>query len=522
MNSKLKTFSKKALSIAVSTVRDAALHILVDALSSSISREAKAKLEHKNGAYYRRKIVESAIENAKKEIESEPPTELREETKDLLVVEDAGFVPTDPINLTAPTKPLTDLWDDPDAILSVASVAPAVEVAPVVPATSNFVPRTKEQLWADAQKAVETMDASEGLADLDGSVGRIAVDAKRMINCRADLNQLIPFKYGFAWQSYLKSTERHWTFQEVRLENDKADWSTATPAEAKTIVSAIYSLELNSVFLNNDAILNIYRFLTNPEARQYLLRQRAELSVWGNFVHAVMDEYTEQLANTESGVQRLSFNDGAYRAFFSQDQVATRQANRRSIQIKVSDPLIMQHASDSIEDRWEVVVCLVLQYLVFGLVYNYTSLIQLLSFNKVGKYSGLTQGAHNILRDLAMHTEFSMLCVNQILEENADILTADNIESLRKTVNHHVKVEMEYMDWWANVDLPECKFADQVQTLQFLVDRYLLSVGIPGLFNQSRPNIEWFVKLYDSFIPDLHSGGNTVLSASGTGGSLEW
>jgi hypothetical protein len=33
--------------------------------------------------------------------------------------------------------------------------------------------------------------------------GRVQVDQKMMINCKADLNQLVPFKYDWAWQKYL-------------------------------------------------------------------------------------------------------------------------------------------------------------------------------------------------------------------------------------------------------------------------------------------------------------------------------
>ena len=42
------------------------------------------------------------------------------------------------------------------------------------------------------------MDASEAVAELEGTSGRVQVDEKRMINCRADLNQLVPFKYDWA------------------------------------------------------------------------------------------------------------------------------------------------------------------------------------------------------------------------------------------------------------------------------------------------------------------------------------
>ena len=47
------------------------------------------------------------------------------------------------------------------------------------------------------------MDISAGLDELEQNGQRIQVDQKRMINCRADLNQLVPFKYDWAWQKYL-------------------------------------------------------------------------------------------------------------------------------------------------------------------------------------------------------------------------------------------------------------------------------------------------------------------------------
>ena len=38
-------------------------------------------------------------------------------------------------------------------------------------------------------------------AELEMGAARIQVDDKRMINCKADLNQLVPFKYDWAWQN---------------------------------------------------------------------------------------------------------------------------------------------------------------------------------------------------------------------------------------------------------------------------------------------------------------------------------
>ena len=46
-------------------------------------------------------------------------------------------------------------------------------------------------------------DHATGLEQVEFGAARITVDDKQMINCRADLNQLVPFKYKWAWQKYL-------------------------------------------------------------------------------------------------------------------------------------------------------------------------------------------------------------------------------------------------------------------------------------------------------------------------------
>ncbi|MGY2227407.1 ribonucleotide-diphosphate reductase subunit beta, partial [Pseudomonas gingeri] len=77
---------------------------------------------------------------------------------------------------------------------------------------------------ARAKAALDALDVAEGLAELEGASARVAVDEKRMINCRADLNQLVPFKYDWAWQKYLDGCANHWMPQEVNMTADISLW----------------------------------------------------------------------------------------------------------------------------------------------------------------------------------------------------------------------------------------------------------------------------------------------------------
>ena len=54
---------------------------------------------------------------------------------------------------------------------------------------------------AAAREAVNNLDETAGMEELDemmANAGRVQVDQKMMINCKADLNQLVPFKYDWA------------------------------------------------------------------------------------------------------------------------------------------------------------------------------------------------------------------------------------------------------------------------------------------------------------------------------------
>ena len=118
----------------------------------------------------------------------------------------------------------------------------------------------------------ETVDPeSSGLIDRSG--GRVSVDEKRMINCRADVNQLLPLKYKWAWEKYLSGCNNHWMPTEVSMQADIALWKSRdglTEDERRAIKRNLGFFAASESLVANNIVLAIYRHLTNPECRQYL------------------------------------------------------------------------------------------------------------------------------------------------------------------------------------------------------------------------------------------------------------
>ena len=74
----------------------------------------------------------------------------------------------------------------------------------------------------------QSFEGNTGLEDLSFGDGRIQVDDKQIINSRADLNQLVPFKYKWAWEKYLSACSNHWMPNEINMSADIATWNLAS------------------------------------------------------------------------------------------------------------------------------------------------------------------------------------------------------------------------------------------------------------------------------------------------------
>ena len=121
-----------------------------------------------------------------------------------------------------------------------------------------------------------------GLGEIERGGARVSVDDKRMINARADVNQLLPLKYRWAWEKYLHGCNNHWMPTEVSMQADIALWKSKdglTEDERRMLKRNLGFFAASESLVANNIVLAIYRHLTNPECRQYLLRQAFEEAI---------------------------------------------------------------------------------------------------------------------------------------------------------------------------------------------------------------------------------------------------
>ena len=94
-------------------------------------------------------------------------------------------------------------------------------------------------------------------------------------NSKTDPNKILPMNYLWARRHYKDGVANNWTPEEVPMQRDVEQWkgNKLTPEIRKLILWNLGFFSTAESLTANNIVLAVYRHVTNPECRQYLLRQ---------------------------------------------------------------------------------------------------------------------------------------------------------------------------------------------------------------------------------------------------------
>ena len=394
------------------------------------------------------------------------------------------------------------------AVEKTVQAPPPVEAAASAEATSPVEAGTpKDEVLLQAEAALADLDApmvGDGEAD---EYQRVTVDQKRMINCRADLNQLVPFKYDWAWQKYLDGCANHWMPQEVNMTADIALWKAEgglTQDERLIVKRSLGFFSTADSLVANTLVLAIYRLITNPECRQYLLRQAFEEAI-----HTHAYQYV---------IESLGMDEGEIFNMYHEVPAVARKASWGLKYTKdISDPTF---TTGTLETDKVLLKNLIAYYCVLEGVFFYCGFTQILSMGRRNKMTGTSEQFQYILRDESMHVNFGIDVINQIKMENPDLWDEEMQNQARQMILEGTQLEIEY----ARDTMPRGVLGMNANMmadyLMFIANRRLAQIGLAEQFPGVRNPFPWM-----SEIMDLKKEKNffeTRVTEYQTGGALSW
>ena len=165
-------------------------------------------------------------------------------------------------------------WDDETT--PVAKPASMPQPTPAMPAAPRSLNAQLNDMALNPA-LVDRPDAAKG-----DEARRVNAADKRIINGQTDVNQLVPFKYKWAWDKYLAGCANHWMPQEINMQRDIELWKNPnglTEDERRLIKRNLGFFVTADSLAANNIVLGTYRHITAPECRQYLLRQAFEEAI---------------------------------------------------------------------------------------------------------------------------------------------------------------------------------------------------------------------------------------------------
>jgi ribonucleoside-diphosphate reductase beta chain len=384
--------------------------------------------------------------------------------------------------------------------------APAVAQPVVQPVVQEAAPAPVVEP-TPAPVAAEPVAEAPVTAVAAESSERVTVDQKAMINCRADLNQLVPFKYEWAWQKYLDGCANHWMPQEVNMTADIALWKSdeGLSDDERTIIkrSLGFFSTADSLVANN-LVLAIYRLITNPECRQYLLRQAFEEAI-----HTHAYQYC---------IESLGMDEGEiFNMYHEVPSVATKASWAIKYTKEINEP---GFTTGTLETDKALLKNLIAYYCVLEGIFFYCGFTQILSMGRRNKMTGTSEQFQYILRDESMHVNFGIDVINQIKLENPELWDQEMQESARNMILEGTTHEVAY----ARDTMPRGVLGMNAnmmeEYLQFIANRRLAQIGLAEQFPGVKNPFPWM-----SEIMDLKKEKNffeTRVTDYQTGGALTW
>ncbi|MFT7286388.1 MAG: ribonucleoside-diphosphate reductase beta chain [Halieaceae bacterium] len=389
---------------------------------------------------------------------------------------------------------------------SAASATPSGDM-PTAANTGSGAAKTPQSNLEVAQENLRKLDAAMGLDDLASSASRVSIDEKAMINCRADLNQLVPFKYDWAWQKYLDGCANHWMPQEVNMTADVATWKDPqglSEDERRIVLRSLGYFSTADSLVANNLVLAVYRLITNPECRQYLLRQAFEEAI-----HTHAYQYC---------IESLGMDEGAvFNMYREVPSVARKAAWSLSHTHELSDPTFN---TGTYEADQTLLRNLIGFYAVTEGIFFYCGFSQILSMGRRNKMTGVAEQFQYILRDESMHLNFGIDVINQIKMENPHLWTEAFKQEAIQMILEGTQLEIEYARDTMPRGVLGMNAAMMEEYLQFIANRRLSQLGLPEQFSGAQNPFPWM-----SEIMDLRKEKNffeTRVIEYQTGGALSW
>lgn len=325
-------------------------------------------------------------------------------------------------------------------------------------------------------------------------------------NSKTDPNKILPMTYLWAREHYKAGVANNWTPEEVSMQKDVEQWkssSVISDLERRLILWNLGFFSTAESLTANNIVLAVYNHVTNPEARQYLLRQAFEEAIHTDtFIYCcdTLGLDPDEIYNMYNTIPSIKDKD---------DFVV-------NLTKSVFDPSFTTEGDENIQ---RFVHDLVGYYVIMEGIFFYAGFAMMLALKRQNKMIGIGEQFEYIMRDESLHLAFGCDLINTIKKENPQIWSQDFQDELVGLIRHSVELEKRYAYDACPEGLLGINAEQFAEYVEYITDRRLKRIDLPEQYGTKNP-FPWM-----SQATDLSKEKNffeTRVTEYQTGASLSW
>lgn len=339
--------------------------------------------------------------------------------------------------------------------------------------------------------------------DADAAINK----EKRILNAgTTDPNKILPMKYKWARDHYKNGVANNWTPEEVNMQKDLETWKNPeglSEDERRLILWNMGFFSTAESLTANNIILIIYKYVTNPECRQYLLRQAYEEAVHTDTFIYCCDTF---------GLDP----DKIYTMYSTIPSIRAKDEFVVSVTQSILDPNFSTEGSANVQ---KFVHDLIGYYIIMEGIFFYAGFVMMLSFLRQNRMVGVGELFQYILRDETIHLAFGADLTNAIVEENPEIWTPEFKKTITENIKKAVELEYEYTKDSLPRGIMGLNAEGIYEYIKYIADRRLERIHLDKVYNATNP-FPWM-----SEMTDLRKEKNffeTRVTEYKSGGNLKW
>lgn len=295
------------------------------------------------------------------------------------------------------------------------------------------------------------------------------------------VNQILPHKNMWAWSLYKQGKNNNWTPEEIPMTKDVQNWKSddIITDDEKLLIRRCLGFFAGTESLVGNNLFTLFKYVTDPECRQYMARQMYEECLHNDTIVYICDSLDLDITDV-------------YQAYEKIPSIKAKDEYLMQVTTRLGSSNFDTSTDDGIR---EVIKGAFMYWIVCEGTFFFSGFAMLLALSE--KIPGIAEQIQYTLRDESIHIKFGTQLLNKIREQHPDVWTSELDDELTGYLKEAVQLEIQYAKDVLPKGVLGLNSGMFVDYMQFIANRRMEGLGMKFRYESDTNPFPWLSEVID-------------------------